>query len=162
VSPEHPELYDTARRVSHDLGFAWTDPRTRITYPPPPCATSCRERGLVRTVERAEIDETDPVKHTAFVVLACASCRLVSIFPESNFALVTPRAKRQLHLELAALGWWLPWPSEQERRAALVAQAREDVQAGSGHDCEEWRDTPDRRCALCDRPADEREEPDGE
>jgi len=40
------------------------------------------------------------------------------------------------------------------RWRAIVAQARADVATGAGHECDEWRDTPDRRCALCDRPDD--------
>ena len=41
-----------------------------------------------------------------------------------------------------------------EKQAEEVRrQARAEVQErGAAHDCEEWRDTPDRRCALCDRP----------
>lgn len=105
--PEIPELYDAARRTMHDLGFEWTDPRTNVTYPPPPC--SCAHAALVRRVERIEIDEADPIAHTAFHVLGCLTCRMVTAFPESNLALVTPRARRALHLELAAEGWWLPW-----------------------------------------------------
>ena len=33
--PEVPALYDVARRVCHDSGLPWTDPRTGVTYPPP-------------------------------------------------------------------------------------------------------------------------------
>ena len=32
---EHPALYDIARDICHDLGMAWTDPRTGETCPPP-------------------------------------------------------------------------------------------------------------------------------
>jgi hypothetical protein len=28
-------LYDMAKRVSHEAGFPWTDPRTGITHKPP-------------------------------------------------------------------------------------------------------------------------------
>jgi hypothetical protein len=27
-------LYDVARKICHDAGYPWTDPRTGITYPP--------------------------------------------------------------------------------------------------------------------------------
>jgi hypothetical protein len=81
-----PEVYDAARR----------------------CPTACASRILVQHVEHAEIDEADPIAHTAFYLLACPTCRTVSAFPESNLALATPRARRALHFELAADGWWLP------------------------------------------------------
>jgi len=32
---EIPALYDVAKKVCHDFGLPWTDPRTGITYPPP-------------------------------------------------------------------------------------------------------------------------------
>lgn len=104
---EIPEVYDAARRVSHDLGFSWTDPRTNSTYPAP-----CFEHTahlLIRHVERAPIDDADPIAHTAFFLLGCPTCRQVVAFPESNLALMTPRARRALHLELVVDGWWLPW-----------------------------------------------------
>jgi hypothetical protein len=112
-SPEIPELYDAARRTMHDLGFEWTDPRTNVTYPPPRAcraAGECAVRAILRHVERIAIDDGDPIAHTAFYLLACPTCRIVTAFPESNLALVTPNARRALHLELAAEGWWLPWP----------------------------------------------------
>jgi len=107
--PEQPELYDVARRTCHDEGFPWTDPRTNVTYPPPrDCPTGCASRILVQHVEHAEIDEADAIAHTAFYLLGCPTCRTVEGFPASNLTLVTPRARRALHLELAADGWWLP------------------------------------------------------
>jgi hypothetical protein len=105
--PEIPELYDAARRTMHSLGFAWTDPRTRREYPPP-CGAHA-ERVIVRHVERAAVDDADPVAHTAFYLLGCVACRTVAAFPASNLALITPSARRALHLELARAGWWLPW-----------------------------------------------------
>jgi hypothetical protein len=105
--PEIPELYDAARSASHASGFPWTDPRSNVTYPPPPC--DCGELSLIRRMEHISIDETDPIAHTAFFVLGCPVCRMARAFPESNLALVTPRARRALHLALAADGWWLPW-----------------------------------------------------
>lgn len=107
---EIPELYDVARRTCHEVGLAWTDPRTHVTYPPPPCtaAGECTHRAIVRHVERAEIDAADPIAHTAFYLLGCAHCRTVTAFPDSNLALVTPRARLALHVDLAAEGWWLP------------------------------------------------------
>ena len=35
VEPEIPALYDVARRICHEHGLPWTDPRTGVTYPPP-------------------------------------------------------------------------------------------------------------------------------
>ena len=112
---ERPELYDAARRTMHDLGFSWTDPRTGVTYPPPPCRScaplglpACANAELLRHVKRATIDDADPIAHTAFYVLGCRDCRAAIAFPEQNLALVTPRARLALHLELAAEGWWLP------------------------------------------------------
>lgn len=32
---DHPVLYEIARKVCHDHGLPWTDPRTGETYPPP-------------------------------------------------------------------------------------------------------------------------------
>jgi len=29
------DLYVVAKTVTHELGMAWTDPRTGVTYPPP-------------------------------------------------------------------------------------------------------------------------------
>ena len=34
--PEVPALYDIARKVTHESGFTWTDPRTGVTHEPPP------------------------------------------------------------------------------------------------------------------------------
>jgi len=36
VGEEIQALYDIARDVSHEHGASWTDPRTGVTYPPPP------------------------------------------------------------------------------------------------------------------------------
>lgn len=47
-------------------------------------------------------------------------------------------------------------PATIQLTESLVAAARRDVAQGAGHDCDEWRDTPDHRCALCDRPAEAR------
>jgi hypothetical protein len=63
---------------------------------------------VVRRVEHAEIDLDDPVTHRLRGA-GLSELPHGDHLPESNFALITPRARRQLHLELAALGWWLPW-----------------------------------------------------
>jgi len=102
-----PELYDVARRVCHEAGMEWTDPRTATTYPAPPCA--CARRSLLRHVERAPIDDADPIAHTAFYLLVCPACRIVTVFPVANLALLTAEARVALHLDLAAQGWWLPF-----------------------------------------------------
>jgi len=109
MTPEIPELYDVARRVTHELGGAWTDPRTNVAYPPP-CA-ECGYRKL-RHCDHVSIDDADPIAHTSFYLLACGVCRTVVAFPVDNLALVTARARRELHLELAARGWWLPFDPE--------------------------------------------------
>jgi hypothetical protein len=33
-------LYDVAKRVTHEAGYSWTDPRTNITHEPPPMLPS--------------------------------------------------------------------------------------------------------------------------
>lgn len=33
--PKLPDLYAVARRIAHQHGFSWTDPRTGKTYPAP-------------------------------------------------------------------------------------------------------------------------------
>lgn len=40
--PEDPRLYDAARQACHDCGLPWTDPRSGITYPPPPSGVIIR------------------------------------------------------------------------------------------------------------------------
>lgn len=32
---ENPALYEVAKKVCHDMGLPWTDPRTGRLYPPP-------------------------------------------------------------------------------------------------------------------------------
>ena len=35
--PNGPQnLYEVARDINHELGLPWTDPRTGVTYEPPP------------------------------------------------------------------------------------------------------------------------------
>jgi len=58
---------------------------------------------LQARVERAEIDEADPVAHTSFMLLECA-CGAVTAFPLENYALTTARYKARLRGELAAQG----------------------------------------------------------
>lgn len=47
---ENPALYDAARRVCHQFGLPWTDPRTDVTYPPP--VDGFDERGLCDECQR--------------------------------------------------------------------------------------------------------------
>lgn len=55
----------------------------------------------------AEVDENDPVRHTAFRLLACRECRHVEVFPKENFALCTPRYQAALRQKLTELNWRL-------------------------------------------------------
>lgn len=60
--------------------------------------------------KHAPISETDPIAHTAFVLLRC-SCGELSGFPESNFALITPRFREALRQftagnDVAMLYWF--------------------------------------------------------
>jgi hypothetical protein len=32
---ENAKLYEVAKKLNHEFGFPWTDPRTGITYQPP-------------------------------------------------------------------------------------------------------------------------------
>ena len=97
----------------------------------------------VRQVPHAEIDERDPVAHTAFIVLGCPTCHHVEAFPATNMDLVTPRFMRALADDLERDGWRFDV-------TAQIPQLRRDVAAGSGHECDEWR-AVDGRCRLCDR-----------
>jgi hypothetical protein len=63
---------------------------------------------VIRRVERAEIDEADPVAHTGLVVIGCLNCRLALVYPIENAALVTPRYFEALRLDLAHRNWSLP------------------------------------------------------
>jgi len=51
-------------------------------------ATRCphQSKVLLKQYDRCEIDESDPVKHTAVVVLGCVRCHEVELFPASNAA----------------------------------------------------------------------------
>lgn len=58
---------------------------------------------LAAHVKRAEIDEDDPIRHTAFTLLEC-SCGAWTAFPLENYALTTARYKAGLERELLAHG----------------------------------------------------------
>jgi hypothetical protein len=104
IHEENPALYAVARRVCHSLGLPWTDPRNGVTYLPPPQPCAC-DLDILRRVERAEVDEADPVKHTAFYLLGCPTCRDVVAFPIQNLELTTARYRAALRAELARDGW---------------------------------------------------------
>lgn len=63
--------------------------------------------GVLFTDSHAEIDEEDPVRHTAFSLMACADCRHVEPFPRENFTLCTPRYRAALRERLNDLQWRL-------------------------------------------------------
>ena len=58
---------------------------------------------LAAHVRRAEIDEADPVRHTAFTLLQCR-CGAWTAFPLENYALTTARYKADLNRSLHAQG----------------------------------------------------------
>jgi hypothetical protein len=63
---------------------------------------------VIERVTHAEIDEADPLAHTAFAVIGCVNCRTVDLFPVENAALVTPRYLLALRRDLAGRNWCLP------------------------------------------------------
>jgi hypothetical protein len=42
---EIPALYEVAKKITHDAGLPWTDPRTLQTYPPPKKPATERKDG---------------------------------------------------------------------------------------------------------------------
>jgi len=87
------------------------------TAPPPDPARTARIRAkfdaaspshyhgwsLHARIERAPIDDADPVAHTSFMLLSC-DCGAVTAFPLENYALTTSRYKADLARSLAAGG----------------------------------------------------------
>jgi hypothetical protein len=65
-------------------------------------ACACGGRDVVRYVDHAPVDDTDPIAHTAFYVLGCPQCHRATVFPVQNFTLVTTQAQLTLQRELAA------------------------------------------------------------
>lgn len=55
--------------------------------------------------DHAEIDENEPIRHTAFSLLACEDCRRVEAFPVENYNLTTERYKEGLKKVLAEKQW---------------------------------------------------------
>lgn len=62
---------------------------------------------LLWSDDHAEIDEHDPVRHTAFALMACQKCRRVEPFPVENYRLTTARYRVALNAKLTELGWRL-------------------------------------------------------
>lgn len=74
---------------------------------------------VVERITHAEIDEADPVRHTALVAIGCRRCRTVLLYPIENAALVTRRYFATLRHALAAREWYLP--ADLEHRVPLRA-----------------------------------------
>ena len=51
---EDPRLYEAAKRATHASGMPWTDPRTGITYGPPPAGSEVNEHLSIRVATDAE------------------------------------------------------------------------------------------------------------
>lgn len=62
---------------------------------------------MIWSDDHAEIDVDDPIRHTAFRLLACEECRHVETFPKENYALTTDRYKAALREQLATRNWRL-------------------------------------------------------
>jgi hypothetical protein len=63
---------------------------------------------LIHRLNHCEIDEADPIVHTAIVLMGCIHCRIVDAFPPENMALITDRYRSVISRDLARQGWH--WP----------------------------------------------------
>ena len=65
---------------------------------------------LLHKLDHCEIDEADPVAHTTIVLLGCIHCKMVEPFPPQNAALITPRYRAIISVDLARQGYNWPQP----------------------------------------------------